>query len=100
MSGAGFISKRRDSRLSPPRRRSEPPARALPLPSPTAALWFPTRFSWLANLMPKPCLGHKEQFGPPFDYSRTAQIGEEVGRTVEILHLHVDGTQLFERVSI
>src|SRR5450759_4581315 len=98
MSGAGFISKRRDSRLSPPRRRSEPPARALLQPSPTAALWFPIRFSSLANLMPKPSLGHKEQFGPPFDYAGTAQIGEEVVGTIEILHLHVDRTQLLDRV--
>jgi hypothetical protein len=50
--------------------------------------------------MPKPGLSHKKVFGPPFDYSRAAEIGEEVFRTLEVRHLDVYGTQLSECMSV
>ena len=49
--------------------------------------------------MPKHCLSHEEDFGPPRDYARIAQIGEEGLGAVEVFHLHIAGTELAHRVG-
>src|SRR5947207_5671770 len=87
-------------RLSPQPRRSEPPGGVPHQPSSTAAPCPGTTSSSPAHPMSELGLGHLQKSGPPPNHPGITQLGEEVLGAIEVLHLDINGPELFECVSV